>query len=1033
MQQSFVQTVRLALLAGVGMAAQWPLAAQAQSVAIAASQTTPIATGTATGSGPADITVNSGISVSVTDGTIATVNSANVITNNGTLTSAGSTGVVGVLIDTGQTGSGGFINNGVVSITGTATGGTGNIGLWVNGPGGFVGNIGAATTSRITVTGANGTGLLLSAPVTGNVALGSMSITGDGSSGVVVAAPLTGNLQNYGAIGLQGSGSTGIAILAPVSGSIIQGGQIVVGSDVGIDTTGAAVAAKAGVAGVRIGASVGGGFVIDRYYVDASGVVQPPPASGTTTTNTLVTGSIVTYAGTPALLVAPAAGAPISLGAVGSGSDAYAIVNRGTLSGLGRTSGAAQSTLVVGATGLAPGSVLLAGGISNQTSATIAANATDALAVGIDLRSGAVVPALANAGTISAIGAQTAATSSTPASAGGPAVTVLVRSGAQLGSIVNNGTLNVQASGSNPAIAILDQSGTLTSISNSGTIKAVAASGQAARAIDLSTNGASVAIANSGTITGDIVGGSGNTAVALTGGTITGQLALGSGANSLTMSGGAVINGRLSSVGQLALSLSGPTTLDLSVGTAPTLSSLAMDGASTLLIAARSGQPGLTLTGSASFLGTSRLRVVVPSVASSQALTLITAAGGITTDHAATLVDTATIPFLYTLGAANVGTNSITVALARKSAAQVGLATGLTGFFNQSLVALANDSTLGPAIGNLATQDAVLAAYRVLAPASFSQAPLRMTAAMADAGSGAVAQRLTTIRLAGSRDEFGTRNNMGVWLQEYGNFLSQKDVGNQRGFSGNMLGLAVGIDKPLLGLDAVGVAFNFGWSDVGYGGISGKPLLITSRQVDIYAGKAWKGLFVSAVGRLGTSDFSSRRDFAFGTQSGTISANWSGTTYGATGSIGYAIKAGRLAITPSNSIAWTRLQQNGFTESGAGSLAVTLDKSVQTMTTNTAALAAEYLVPSGDGAWRVGLRGGYVSQLGTTPLALTGRFAGGGSDFVLNADALRPTEAQLGGQVGYVGPGWGAVLGYDRRQTSGFASQSIMATFRLVM
>lgn len=1014
-------TLRAALLTCVAL----PGAVQAQ-VVISANQTTPIVTATASNGAPADVTINSGISVTVADGTAATINSNNTLINGGTIANSGTSNVVGVKFDTALTSAGNFTNNGIVQVTGT--GGSGNIGLWVTGPGTLTGTIGGTTTSRYSVTGDNATGVLVAAPFVGNITLGGVSVTGANSEAIVIAAPLTGNLQTYGSVSATGAGSTGIAILAPVSGRVTSGSTIIVGSDTSFNAQAQTVPAVAGVAGVQIAASVGGGFVNDRYLVDASGVVQPP---GTTGATTIIAG-ITSYAGTPALLVAPVGTDPISLGAVGSGDDAFAIVNRGRITGQGRNSGTAQSAVLIGRDGLAAGTVTLAGGLTNQANADITASALDAAATGVRLASGASVPLVNNAGTITATATQTAASGSTPASAGGTATAVLVQAGANVPAISNSGTLSAQSAGSNGAWGIRDLSGSLSSITNSGTIQAVAATGQSARAIDLSASGAAVTISNSGSIKGDVVGGSGATSVNLTGGSITGNLALGSGANSLSMAGGASIGGAVTSGGQLAVTLAGATTLDLSKAAAPTLSSLSQSGASVLIVGVGNGQSGLVVTGAASFAGTSKLRLSVGSVAQTQQLTVLTAAGGITAEAPATLVDTASTPFLYTLGNVNVGSNVITATLNRKSAADIGIAPGAANFFEQSLVALTGDTTLGPAIANLPTQAALLAAYRVLQPASFSQAPLRMAATMADAGYASVASRLTALRLSG-RDADGT-SKIGLWAQEYGNFQRQRDGANLPGFSANMLGLAVGVDVPFAGLDAVGIAFNMGWSDASYAGIGGKPLLITNKQVDLYAAKRFGGLFLAVQGSYGFSNYSTRREFSIGNQSGVITAAWRGTNYGASGTIGYELKLGkRLAITPSDSISWLQVQQNGFTESGAGALAVTLDRNKQSLTTNTAALTAEYVLPAGDGSWRMGLRAGYVSQIGASSLSLTGRFAGGNTPFTLTADGLRPSELQVGAQFGYAGAGWAAVLGYDRRQASGYTGQAITGSFRIVL
>uniref|UniRef100_UPI00286DA4AB autotransporter domain-containing protein n=1 Tax=Sandarakinorhabdus sp. TaxID=1916663 RepID=UPI00286DA4AB len=122
-----------------------------------------------------------------------------------------------------------------------------------------------------------------------------------------------------------------------------------------------------------------------------------------------------------------------------------------------------------------------------------------------------------------------------------------------------------------------------------------------------------------------------------------------------------------------------------------------------------------------------------------------------------------------------------------------------------------------------------------------------------------------------------------------------------------------------------------------------------------------------------------------------------------------------------------------FTETGAGPLSLSLDSNTQTAATNTAKLGVDYVIPSGEGAWRIGASAGYVSQLGASDLTLTGRFAGGGNPFILTADAIRSSETQFGAHGAYSGPGWVAIVGYDRRQAGGYVGQSISATFRLVL
>ncbi|WP_310498041.1 autotransporter domain-containing protein, partial [Sandarakinorhabdus sp.] len=702
-----------------------------------------------------------------------------------------------------------------------------------------------------------------------------------------------------------------------MSGTITNGGTISAGTDQTFDATNNRVPAVAGVAGVHLGASVGGGFINDRFFVDGTGAIQPAPADPNNTPLSLVTANITAFAGAPALLVAPIGDDNVTIGVAGTGDNAYAVINRGNIQALGRDSGKAASAVRFGATGLAPGRVILDGGFANQANGIINVSTVDAAATGIDVSAGASVPTVRNAGTIAISAAQTPVNGATPAGTGGTATAILVRQGGSLASVVNTNTIDVVATGSNNAWGIRDLAGSITSVTNSGTISTSpgANGGAIGIAIDLSAGTGAVQISNSGTIRGNIIGGSGATSVLLTGGTVTGNLALGAGANVLSLSGGARVVGSISSIGGVDLSIAGVTTLDLSGNSTLPVSSLAMTGASTLVIGVRSGQPGLAIAGTASFDANSRLRIAVTNVTQSQNLTLLTAAGGITAASPSALVDVAAVPFLYTLGAATVGTNSIEVTLNRKTAAQIGLAPGVGSFFDQSLAALAGDATgLGAAIGNLSSQADFLGAYRQLLPASFSQAPLRVAAAMSDGGFGNISQRLSSLRIAGKTNELDRRGSLGLWASEIGNFARQREDASAQGFAASTLGLSIGVDKPLFGLDALGIAFSFGWSDVDYGGIQGQPLLINTQQVDIYAAKSWGNLFVALNAGGGRNSSTSQRTKAIGAQTGTIASKWSGTSFSGNLQVGYTFEFGRLRIIPSDTISYLSLRQNSFTE-----------------------------------------------------------------------------------------------------------------------
>ena len=882
--------------------------AVAADLTVSASQSTPVATATASGNAPGNITVTSAGSIIVTSGTAATINSANSLTNGGTIGSSAASGAIAVLFN----GSGGsLINNGTINVTGT--GGSGNTGLLING-GPLTGTITSGLTGSIAISGDGALGVSLATPFTGNIDLRAVTVTGANATAISLTGPLTGNLSLEGSIFSTGAGGYGLLVAAPVSGTIDNGGAIQAGSARTTDTTNNFVSGNQGLAGARIGASVAGGLINDRYYIDTTGKIVAP-ALVDTAVNTLVTGSIIATGTAPALWIAPAAASTqaISLGAAGIGGDAFAVVNRGSIQASIASAATATTAIRIGGGSAA---TLLAGGIVNQSTGTISASSIDASTTGVSLLAGASVPEFRNIGVLATATGQTAASGSTAAGAGGAAFGVVVEAGASLPLITNTGTIAVTATGTNAGTAILDRSGTVTSIVNTGTIRAAALNGQATRAIDLSTGSAGTTIANSGTITGDIRFGGGYSTLQASGGTIGGAITYGTGGGLIAVSGTGVISGNFSSPAPLDATLAGTGRLSL-VGGPATLKSVTATGNSVLVVPVSPGGPSLTVTGAASFTGASSVSLSLQSLALNQALTIIQANGGFSTDHLATLIDATSAPYLFTASTPTLTGTTLGITLTRKSAADIGLTGGQAALYTASLNAFTTSPAAAAAIANLSNAAAVAAAYRQIRPPSASSAPLQTAVSLADTGFGAASQRLEII--ASIRRNGGT--GTGVWGQQVGDFTTQKPGTETLGYSSAAFGIAGGADTPLLGLDAVGISLLSYWNTVrqtNAPGLTNVPLNISTQGIEPYFAKSWKHFFVEGTVLAAKVSYDSSRAIAIGGFADTINAHWTGTQFGAGLTIGARAQAGRLRFVPSNSLFWTTLKQNAFTETGGG-------------------------------------------------------------------------------------------------------------------
>ncbi len=1023
---------RSLLLAG---AALFTTSASADDLTISTGVTTPVVTATAANGTPGAVTIVSGGSIITGSGTVLTVNSSNDVSNAGTISSSASTGTTAVLID-GTTGiTSNFSNNGGISITGTTTGGTGNTGLLVSG-GPVAGSISFGTLGSISVTGDNALGVSIAAPFTGDITLRAVSVTGANSTGVSVTAPVTGNLTLLGSVSSTGAGGQGVLVAAPISGTITNGAAISAGSSQSTDSSGNLVAGNVAVGGVVINANVGGGFVNDRFYVDTNGV-RVPMASVDTTVDSLITASLTGNGSGPALLVAPSATNPqaISLGAVGTGADAYAIINRGTISQTLGNNGTAITAVRIGGGGAA---TILAGGFNSQSTGAILASSYNGSATGINIAAGAQVPALVNQGTMTVQAIQSAASGSTPIGAGGTATGVLVDSGATLQALANSGTISIKSVGTGQgAWGIIDRSGTLASIINTGTITVAAGDTTATvRAIDLTGSNGPVVVQNSGTITGAIAFGGGQSALIATAGTINGNISFGTGASQLLLGGTAAINGIVTAGGALDIGLSGSARLDLTGGISA-LNSVSGTDSSVLVVPISANGVALNVTGAASFTGTSQIRLSVQSLAAQQNVTIIQAGGGFSTDHLATLVDASNAPFLFTASAPVATSNALTIALTRKSAADIGFSAGEAPLYNASIAGLGGDVTASTAIANLSTQAAVISAYRQIAPPNFGQATIRQAQAVADLGFGAAGARLAAVASVhggGAPPPGSGSDGTGTWLQEYYNAIGQSGTTNEPGFTGTGFGFAGGIDRPLLGLDAVGIALvaDFSTLHIQTGGGTVTPVSSQSVGAEAYAAWTWKALYAQASLMAARVSWNSTRSLTIGSISDSVGAHWAGYELAAGLLVGAHLKFGRLELTPSNSLNWVRLNENGYTETGGGAFDLAVSARHQTAPTDTARLSISYRLPLAVGDMIGEGHYAYVRQLEAKASMIDARFLTASDVFRLTGDPIIASQHDVGGGMRYVHEGVSFGLNYDRRAGGGFTDQTAAAVFAFV-
>jgi uncharacterized protein YhjY with autotransporter beta-barrel domain len=948
---------------------------------------TPVDTADPTGNGtPGNITIDTSGRVSIdTAGAAVTINSDNTVTNNGSIINQAGTDGVGVHVLGGFTGSLLDANGRPIGLTGTGsinifaptgeTAGTGNIGVLIDGPGSFTGDIDLHGMS-VSVTGAGAVGVQVDTGLTGNLLLGNTTIVGEGASALRTTAAVDGMISIGGSITAQGSSPIDTTIVDPVSGPALA---------IGGDVTG--------------------------------GILNVGPTSDSDTTT--IAATIQTVGTGAAIEISPrfagAGATDLTIGILDDTTNpGFSFVNRGSLLANGADPG--NNSVVIRIEGDGTHTATLTGGIYNR--GAIRAEATsnnggatlvdpaNANATAILIGAGGIVPTIVN----DTGGAIAASTQGGPK--GGAAVGVLIRKQGSLTSLVNNGTISAVAAttdtttASLSAIAIQDLSGTLTSVTNGGIITVSATvldNGlQIQKAADFSHNTTTFAFTNSGTVTGDIVFGSGSNHFTIDG---DGAIATGSyhatGAGTLDID---VVNGTLSTPGTQAhnLRVGGSGVVGLTLPDTSSTSSL------------------ITLTGDGTFTVGSRISLAYSDFLGNGASFVIMHADG--TLSFADLVGTTnqTKPFLYNTRFANDG-HDLTLEVSRKSAAQLGFAGNLASVYEPAVAAAADDIPLGVALMSLTDRESAVTAFQSLMP-TVNGAQRNYAIALTDQSFGPVGAR--------QRALIGTPNqghNLAFWGQEF--WLSNQNDGSASvpGYADSGFGVAAGADYGSLSTGRYGVAFEHFNGD----SVEGSPRITkTVNDWTVFSlygdwSDADTGLFVGTQGSFGFGSFNEKRRIEIGPYTPTAQGHWTGWLTAVGVSVGDVIGDDMFAIIPQADIDALYMHESAYNERGAGSANLAVSERNSPSVRGFLGLVGRAQFEFAGGYVRPELHVGWTSEFAGHPADANVYFISAQDmHFKISGPAEPVPKFIGGGSLSFVYNNWSVGGDYDRTFASNASSEA---------
>ncbi len=946
------------------------LAAQAETV-INSERTTPIATASAgTGGAADDVKIDTGGTIKLTaSGALVTLNSNNKVTNNGSLTTQGVNDSTGILINGGTTGT--VTNTATITLdedyTATDTDSDGDIdgafalgqnryGIRLTGPGAFTGDI-LATGGSITIEGNNSAGISLESALVGNLTNGgSIAVTGNNSYGVHVAAPVTGKVTINGSVSTLGQNSVGVAIDGDITGAfVVQGGVTSTGyryttrpSDKTVRDKLDADDLLQGGSAVRVAGNVTGGVLLDIRPADNDTTKTDEDGDGVEDASE-GTSALIVYGGAPALLIGSDTGA-ITIGAVGTGDNAYGVIAKGTILANGLYDNVTATGVQLG--GNAGQATNIAGGFRSDAGITV--QAYEANSTGIRVTAGGNAATIWNKGTIYAYSVSEGVFD---------ARGVAIEAGAGTTTLRNAGVINSTLVGEKgTAYGVIDYSGGLTTIENTGSIIAsisptdddldtddadTDASNEVitgkAVAIDVSRNTTGVTLTQNGVNDGDdgadgvadtdtdgdgvddadepaIIGairfGSGADTFNVLNGTVVGDISFGDGADVFRIDGGAAVIGSISdSDGRLDVTI-GKGSLGLTKAETINITNLTLGAESKLVFTAdpsTSTNTRLVVSGAANVASGAQLGLRLTSLLSAPTSYTVITAGSLTSGALGqSLLDDA--PYMY-VASSRADANNVYIDVRRRTAAEIGMARSGASAYDAIFNALSGDSDVAGAFLGISDRGSFLNRYNQLLP---------------DQGEGMFAtlqtvtqqiSQATSIR-PDPGDRYGPDS---IWVQEI-NALVRRE------------------DGPTLGTDTQAFGFVAGYEAMGdAGGALGVTLAYTALEEHdtvaqvgeqttsslVQTGVYWRRSVgpwrFNLGGGVGYGWFDSDRVFLVDANGDGVyeekrkaSSDWGALTANAFAGTAYEVKFGRFFSRPEARVDYTYLNESSHDETGGG-------------------------------------------------------------------------------------------------------------------
>ena len=241
----------------------------------------------------------------------------------------------------------------------------------------------------------------------------------------------------------------------------------------------------------------------------------------------------------------------------------------------------------------------------------------------------------------------------------------------------------------------------------------------------------------------------------------------------------------------------------------------------------------------------------------------------------------------------------------------------------------------------------------------------------------------------------------GLWVKGFGSYLSQSARDGIAGYNAWNAGTALGVDHCFSDALILGISGGYAYGNVN--SVNNDNTVINSAQTSVYGGYQDKirPFFIDTALTFAYNWQVGRRNIIDGnTLLGRANANYNGQQYGAYVGGGYSFNlTDTIRFTPLASLQYNNMHLNGYTESGAGALNLTIASQNYNQLQSGLGARISTIWDNQWGRLTPEVHSKWLYDFFGDPFAVTSNFNGGGAGFGTNGAKPAVNSFNVGGEL----------------------------------